>query len=280
MTNSFWQLIRPGLLAAVLFSMAVTALTAEQPPPWWRLANALLGTALVITGATAMNQVIERRRDFRMARTASRPLPSGRWATWQAVVFAAFFSLAGVGYLAVLEPPIVALLAALGWGVYVLVYTPLKHLSVWHLAVGAVSGALPVLLGAATAGALCDPLPLVLAGVVFFWQFPHTATIGWMYREEYARGGAKTPSVVDPSGRLSGRLALGGAFGLLLASLAPTTLLAVGWLYFTIASAAGLAHLILATRFLGKPSDTNTRILWRMSLVHLPILLTSLLVCK
>ncbi len=273
----YWRLIRPGLLLTVLFSMAIAALTADRPPPWPRLAHALLGTAMLIAGATAMNQLIERRQDANMARTASRPLPSGRATSRQVAAFAALGSLAGIGYLAVLEPPIVTLLAALSWSIYVLIYTPLKHASVWHLAVGAVVGAMPVMLGAATANAVFAPLSLALVGIVFFWQFSHTAAIGWIYREQYARGAVKVAAVVDPLGRLAGRLALFGAAGLLLASLVPAMLSTVGWPYVAVALPLGLAHLAFAAMFLSRPNDASARALWRISLAHLPILLTSLL---
>lgn len=275
--SSYWRLIRPGLLLAVLFSMTIAAMTAAEPPTWTRLANALLGTTLLIVGATAMNQLIEQRRDARMARTALRPLPSGKATARQVIVFAAIGSLAGVVYLAVMEPPLVTLLAASSWIIYVLIYTPLKRTSVWHVPVGAVAGAIPVLLGAATADTVFTPMSLALVGVVFFWQFPHTAAIGWIYRDQYARGEMKVASVVDPSGRLAGRLAFVGAVGLLLASLAPAMLPTIGWPYIAVALSLGLIHVAIAAKFLGRPTDANALALWRMSLVHLPVLLASLL---
>jgi heme o synthase len=275
--SAYWRLARPGLLAAMLFSMAIAALTADQPPPWPRLARALLGTSILIAGASALNQLMERRWDAAMERTASRPLPSGRLTVWQALTFAALASLAGIGYLAAMQTPAVTLLAASSWIIYVLIYTPLKRVSVWQPPVGAVAGAIPVLIGAATANAVFTPISLALVGIVFFWQFPHTAAIGWIYREQYARGGVKVASVVDPSGRLAGRLALVGAVGLLLVSIVPATRSTVGWPYVVIAVSLGLAHVVFASQFLGRPSDASARALWRISMVHLPTLLTTLL---
>ena len=278
--SPYWRLIRPGILSAVLFSMIIAALTAPEQPPWIRLVHAMLGTALLIAGATAMNQLIEQRPDARMARTASRPLPSRRLSARQAAVFAAFASLAGIGYLAAMEPPAVTVLAGLSWVIYVLIYTPLKRVSVWHIPLGAVAGAMPVLLGAATAGATFTPIALTLAGVLFFWQLPHTSAIGWTYRDQYASGEARVAAVVDPSGRLAGRLALFGAIGLLLTSLVPTALRTVGWPYLVIALSLGLTHSALAAKFLARPTDARARALWRMSLIHLPVLLASLLLTR
>ena len=68
--NVYRQLIRPGLLSAVLFSMAVAALTADDPPHWTRLLHAMLGTASLIAGATAFNQLLERRQDAQKLQSA------------------------------------------------------------------------------------------------------------------------------------------------------------------------------------------------------------------
>jgi heme o synthase len=272
-----WRLVRPGLLAAVLFSMAVAAAVVGAPTDWPRLAHVLLGTAAVIAGASAMNQVLERRSDASMTRTASRPLPAGTMTARQVALGAAALSLGGAGYLAATSPPSVTLLAAASWAIYVLVYTPLKPASVWHIGVGAVAGAIPVLLGAAAAGAPAAPTAIVLFAIVFFWQLPHTAAIGWLHREQYAAAGAKVAAVVDPSGRLAGRIAVVGAAGVLLASLVPVAFASVGWPYCVVSSVFGLLDLASAARFLRRPSDATARALWRISLVHLPALLASML---
>jgi heme o synthase len=277
--SAYWRLIRPGLLMTALFSMTIGALASAEPPPLAQLAHALLGVGLLIAGASAMNQLVERRLDASMKRTASRPLPTGRLTTWQAAVFAACASVAGVGWLAMVEPPAATILAMLGWIIYVLIYTPLKRRSVWHMPPGAVAGAIPVLLGAAMSGAMFTRTSLTLAGIVFFWQFPHTAAIGWIYRDQYACGEVKVAAVADPTGRLAGWLAFFGAAGLLLASLVPIALLTVGWPYLVIALLLGVTHAVVAAMFLADPTDAHARALWRMSLVHLPVLLTSLAIC-
>jgi heme o synthase len=273
----YWRLVRPGLLATVLFSMTIAAWTTPQPPAWPRLIHALLGTALLIGGASAMNQLVEQQSDAKMTRTASRPLPAGQLTSRHVAIFAILGSLVGIAYLAMLQPLVVTLLAALSSGIYVLIYTPLKRRSVWHILPGALAGAIPVLLGAATADAVLTPIALVLFGIVFFWQFPHTAAIGWIYREQYADSMTQVAAVADPSGRLAGRLAFLGAAGLLLVSLIPALLPIAGWPYAAMALSLGLAHLTLAVKFLRRPIDANARALWRMSLIHLLGLLLSLL---
>jgi protoheme IX farnesyltransferase len=144
--------------------------------------------------------------------------------------------------------------------------------------IGAVAGAIPILLGAATAEAILAPMSWALFGVLFFWQFPHTMAIGWIYREQYATSAVRVATVVDPSGRLAGRLALLGAACLLPVSLVPSILSLAGLTFGITALLSGMAHLALAARFAWRPNDATARALWRVSLAHLPLLLIVLVV--
>lgn len=272
--NQYWRLIRPGLLALVLFSMTVAALTAGQSlPEWPRLLHALAGTALVIVGAGAINQRIEWRSDAKMDRTAGRPLPSREMTPSWVATFGAAASMAGTAYLAVAVDATVAALAAGSWGVYVLIYTPLKSRTAWQTPVGALAGAMPMLMGAATADALGEPAAMGLFALVFCWQFPHTMAIAWIYRRQYAAAGVQVASVVDPSGRLAGRLAVGGAVCLLAVSLLPWMFASAGVGFAALAVFSGSVHIVFALRFLRQANDATARALWRAALVHLPLLL-------
>ncbi|MBN2475737.1 MAG: protoheme IX farnesyltransferase [Pirellulales bacterium] len=274
----YWQLIRPGVLAGVLFSTMVAALTAgPRVPPWPLLAHLLLGTGVLMAGAAAMNQLLEHRSDAKMVRTAGRPLPRQTLTARQVTAFAVVSSVAAAVYLATLTTMPVALMAVLSWAVYVLIYTPLKRVTCWQTPVGAVGGATPVLLGAAAAGAVLSPMSLVLFGLVLLWQFPHTMAIAWIYRRQYAAGGVRVATVVDPTGRLAGRLALLGAGSLLPVSLIPPVLGWVGWTFGVVAMLLGLAHLTAAARFSRHPEEGSALVLRRVSAMHLPVLLTALL---
>jgi len=275
----YWRLVRPGVLAAVLLSMFVAAVaTGEEMPPTAALIHALAGTASVVAGAMAMNQRFEGQSDAQMARTAERPLPAERLSSRQVTGFAVVCSVGGVVYLALAAAPAVVLLAVLSWILYVTIYTPLKQKTLLQTPLGAVAGAIPVLLGAATAEALLQPTAWALFGVVFCWQFPHTMAIAWRYRREYAASGVRVATVVDPSGRLAGRLAVLGAACLLPVSLVPYVCSAAGWTYGMAACVTGVAHLAAAARFARQRNDATARALWRVSLIHLPLLLAALAV--
>lgn len=272
----YLRLTRPGIVAMVLLAMLVAALVSGDAAPAGRIANVMGGTALVIVGAIALNQLIERWTDARMARTAPRPLPSGRLGPLEVAVFGAVTSAAGLAWLAALGDRVVLVLAAVSWTIYVLIYTPLKPRTGWQTPVGAVAGAMPVLLGAAAAGAASSVIALTLFAVIFFWQFPHAMAIAWLYREQFRRAGLRVWTVTDPSGRRAPAVALLGAVALLPVSLAPFLLGSLGKGYAVCAVICGLAYLEAAYQFYTQTEDRWARRLLRMSLVYLVALLAAL----
>jgi protoheme IX farnesyltransferase len=275
----YWRLIRPRIVGLVLAAMLVSAWTASETVPRCPpLLHALLGSAGVIVGAVAFNQRMECRSDSKMARTADRPLPSGRLTTGQVTRFGVLATLAGSMYLAVFGNFILLSLAILSWIFYVAAYTPMKKRSVWQTPVGAVAGAMPVLLGAAAVDAVESRLAWCLFGLVFLWQFPHSMAIAWLYRHEFAAAEVRVASVIDDSGRTAGRLAILGAALLLPESILPAFLSLTCWEYGVIAGILGIAYLWFSIRFYLAPTDQTARRLLRMSLVYLPLVFVMLLV--
>jgi heme o synthase len=276
----YWRLIRPRIVALVLAAMLVSAWTAApKTPHGLALFHALLGAAGVIAGAIAANARLESRSDGKMLRTADRPLPSGRLSLRQVTRFAVFSTILGLGYLVVFTNPRLVGLSLLSWMLYVAAYTPMKKRSIWQTPVGAVAGAMPVLLGAAAVDAPGSPLAWFLFGIVLFWQLPHSMAIAWLYRREFASAEVRVATVVDATGRTAGRIALLGVILLLPVSVLPAFLSLARWEYGTTAMVLGLVYFEFSRRFYVAPCDDSARRLLRMSLIYLPILLAALLIC-
>jgi len=279
--TEYLRLVRPRIVGMVLLAMGVAAYAApaapDALPPWRAVLHALLGTALVIAGAMALNQRLERRGDASMARTAARPLPARRLRGAQVTRFGLLLTAVGLVWLAAMCDVAVTALAAVSWAVYVLVYTPLKSRSVWQTPVGAAAGAMPVLLGAAAAGAFWTPMAAALFGIVFFWQLPHSMAIARLYREQFAAAGVKLATTTDPSGAVAGWIAVSGAGALLGVSIVPFLLGRAGWPYLAAAVVLGAAYLLAARRFLVARDERSARWLLTASLVYLPAVLLALL---
>ena len=263
-------------LVVVLAAGIVASWGQPQPQP---LLHAMIGTLLVAASASAANQWLERFRDARMARTSQRPLPAGRLTSGEVIAFAMATLLAGALDLIVFVNAAAAVCALVTWAVYVLAYTPLKTASVLNTAVGAVAGALPVLIGWTAVGAPLDQRALALLTILFLWQFPHFMAIAWLYRRDYAQGGYQMLTVVDPSGARAGRQAAIAALLLLPVSVVPAIASpGIGSLvYVTCGLLLGAGQLVYALRFWQQPNDLTARRLLRSSLVYLPTLLVMLM---
>lgn len=231
----------------------------------------LVGAGLLAASANALNQYIERPLDAKMSRTAARPLPTGRMAPLEAVVFGVVAVAMGTTLLALAVNFTTAALGLLSWFLYVAVYTPLKTRSTLNTAVGAVSGALPIVMGWTAGGGALNVTALGLFLVLFLWQFPHFMAIAWLCRDDYARAGYKMSTVVEPSGARAGAIAVAGAALLLPAALLPSiNTLFAAYDYATLAVALGAAQLVVATLFLWRRTDQSARRLLRASLLYLP----------
>lgn len=272
----FIELTKPRIATLVLITVGAAGYLASWAQPnLWLLANAMLGTALVAASASAMNHWLERRLDAQMPRTQRRPLASGRLKVGQAAPFAAATLGLGLLQLILVTGWIPASWATLTWISYVCVYTPLKTRTSANTAIGAVAGALPVLIGWTACGGTLDLRAATLFMIVYLWQFPHFMAIAWVYRRQYAGAGFRMLTVTDPSGRRAGVQAVLAALALVAVSLLPALLTPAVWggAYAAIAFLLGVVQLACAIRFCLQCNDQTARTLLRATLLYLPLLM-------
>lgn len=276
----YFELTKPRIALLELATVAVASIVAGLQS--WTLLHVLVGTALVAGSASALNQWLERDRDLLMGRTLRRPLPDGRLREWEVVVFGVVTVFAGVTYLICTVNLLTAGLGLLTWFLYVAVYTPLKTRTPVNTAVGAVAGALPVLMGFSAMGQPIGLKAATMFFIVFLWQFPHFMAISWIYRKDYRAAGFKMLTVVDPSGFRAGVQALANSLMLIPVSLIPVILPNTGsiFIYFGGALILGLIQLAYAVRFRIKPDDVSARHLLLANLVYLPSILMLLLLAS
>lgn len=241
------------------------------------LATVLVGVALVASGASALNMLLERDTDALMRRTRDRPLPSSRLQPADVLVFGMALTGAGLLELYFWSGPTAAAVAFATWASYVFVYTPLKRRTSLSTLVGAVPGALPPVIGWAAARGSVDPAALVLFAILFLWQIPHFLAIAWIYREDYARGGLPMLPVLDPQGHLTGRQAVSHSLALLFVSLAPAAAGMAGRAYLVGAVLLGMAMTGVALRAAILRTTPAARQLFLASIVYLPLLSALLL---
>ncbi len=236
------------------------------------LVNTLLGAVLVASGTATLNQWMERVWDGRMRRTAARPLPSGRLAAREALLFGILLSVTGGLYLALAVNALSALLAISTVLSYLLVYTPLKRKTPLCALLGAFPGAMPTLIGWAGASAKIDRQAWFLFAILFLWQFPHFLAIALMYRDDYDGAGYRMLPYFDRDFRFTRAEIVG--FTLILVV---TTMLPVvgrgGAVYLIAMALAGLFLLYHVARLARSTSKVLASRVVFASVIYLPVIL-------
>jgi heme o synthase len=247
----------------------------------WGLVESLFGIALVSCGASVMNQVIERKIDARMVRTAQRPLAAGRFSLLHGLALGMACFAAGALVLAWFTNPVTVLLTLLTGFTYVAVYTPLKRYTTLATFIGAFPGAMPPLLGWTAARGVIEWPAVALFAILFVWQFPHFMAIAWLYRDDYAKAGIRMLPVVQPDGWSTASEALIYAVLMIPVSAVPYYLHLTGPVYLVSAIVLGLVYLAYTIRFARITRAVTTaesrgyaRDLLRTSVIYLPLLLT------
>jgi protoheme IX farnesyltransferase len=272
-------LARPRL-AALGLAIVVLAFFIAEPSAVeaWLLACLLVGSLCALCGASALNQVLEREPDARMRRTANRPLPAGRVTPRAAAVYGMLLAAAGLAILAAGVNGLAAASAALGMAIYLAVYTPLKPVTSLSTVVGAVPGAIPVLMGWAAARGGFDLEAWILFTILFLWQLPHFLAIAWMYRADYQRAGFRMLSADDPDGLLTARQVINYGLVLIPISLVPAVAGLAGPVYFFGALVLSLYYLAAGLHMARERTGASARKLLKASVYYLPLLFALLAV--
>jgi protoheme IX farnesyltransferase len=290
--RSIWavlaDLVKARLTTLVLLTTYVGFYMGERGPMNFALMfHALAGTALVASGASALNQLLEREYDAKMRRTQNRPLPSGQLEPTTVMIFGGVCATAGLFYLALAVNFITSVIGAVTLVSYLFIYTPLKRVTWLNTAIGAVPGALPPVMGWTAARGELTGEGWALFAILAFWQMPHFFSIAWIYRDEYAKAGFKMLPVVDPHGRRTGQQVVSHTLALLVVSLSPFIFKMTGTIYLVGALILGTGYLWFAFQFLrqlrfarAELTLVRARQLFLASIIYLPLLLLVMVLDK
>jgi protoheme IX farnesyltransferase len=273
---AIWSQLAKARLSALVLLTAAAGYAVAPPVAegWWpRLGWACLGTGLAAASAAMLNQVAERRRDALMRRTAGRPLPAGHASAKVVFAVAVVLGYAGCAVLAQWTTLLAAGLAALNILLYVLLYTPLKPRTTFNTLVGAVTGAIPPVIGWTAATGTMAPGAWALFGILFVWQLPHFLALAWLYREDYAAGGFAMLPSRDPDGAITAQVCVLTSLLLVPIGLLGTLTGVAGVVYALTAVVGGAWLAWLSFAFLRVRSDARARTLFLASLAYLPVLL-------
>ena len=271
-------LLKPRITLMMMLTAAAGLYLAPVPVEPRRVLWLLVGTVMIVAGASALNMYLEREIDGRARRTRNRPLPAGRLrpavALWTGL-------LLGLGALPVLTfgvNRLTGLLGLIALVIYAAIYTPMKQRSPGALVVGAVPGALPPLMGWTAATGQLDLAGLSLFAILFLWQLPHFLAITLFRRDDYQTAGYKV--TVTEHGTLTAKVQI----VLYLAALCPVTLVLVplgvgGPLYLWTALLSGVVFFLVGVYGLRRAAGLRwARTLFSVSLLYLTVIMAALVI--
>lgn len=155
-----------------------------------------LGVLLIAISASALNQIQEIKLDSRMDRTHDRPVPAGRISLKNAAVFTIFCFMSGIFFIYKGGNVLAVIISVFTLFWYNVVYTYSKRITAFAVVPGALTGALPPLIGWVAAGGGMWDKPIVFIEFLFFiGQIPHFWLLILKYGEEYSKAGI--PALTD-----------------------------------------------------------------------------------
>lgn len=196
-TRDFVTLMKPRVMSLVVFTALVGLALAPGVPHPVLAAIALVAIAIGAGASGALNMAFDADIDARMGRTAQRPIPSGHVSREVALAFGTILAGGSVITLGMATNPLAAALLALTIGFYVVVYTlVLKRRTPQNIVIGGAAGALPPVVGWASATGTVTLEPVLLFTIIFLWTPPHFWALAILKRDEYRAAGVPMLPVV------------------------------------------------------------------------------------
>lgn len=200
--HGLYELTKPRLSLLSVFTASLGYLVHDPFRSDFTIFLCLtLGTALSAAGSAVLNQWMERKEDALMSRTRKRPIPANLVTAGSAFCFGLALCLVGLLVLWSGTNLWATFLTLSTIIIYLVLYTPLKKKSSWAIEVGAVSGALPPLVGWVAAAGGPTAYGWILFGILFAWQLPHFMAIAWNHRSDYSKGGFQLHKMGDEHGK-------------------------------------------------------------------------------
>lgn len=275
----YLELTKPRIVLLLLFT-TVTAMViaAGGIPELSILLPSLIGGALAAAGSSAVNQYIDRDMDAKMSRTARRPIPSGRIAPVNVLVFGVSLIVASVLVLGLWVNWLTSGLALAGAVYYVVLYTViLKRNTALNIVIGGGAGAIPVLVGwAAVTGALSIQA-WILFGIVFYWTPPHSWALALLVNSDYARAGVPMMPVARGE-NVTRRQILMYSVLLFVITLLPGTIDMLGAVYMTVAVILGVGLIWMAVSLIKVANKAVARKTYKYSTAYLAFLFLAMMI--
>ena len=284
--RAYIELTKPRIVILLVFTCLTSMVVATGAiPAADKLIFTLLGGALAAGGSSAINQFLDRELDAKMARTARRPIPSGRISARRALAFGAGLLVLSALVFGAFVNWLAAALALAGAFYYVVIYTVvLKRNTVVNILIGGGAGAMPALVGWAAASGGLELQAFILFAIIFYWTPPHSWALALLVNKDYAA--ADIPMMPVARGERATRVQiLFYSLQLALITLTPGLLWLLadaprflGSFYLAAAAWLGMILVWLAVRLLRRADKASARVLYKYSSMYLALLFLAMMV--
>lgn len=270
--RAYLELTKPRALAMIVFTSAVSYLiAATREIDLFHLALTAFGIMCAGGGSLALNQYMERELDGQMARTAGRPIPSGRVGAREAAVFSWTTMLFGYVFLWVFVNPLCAVATMVCGVSYNFMYTPMKRTSSFSSWVGAVPGGMLPIMGWVAVRGQLELGAWVLFSILILWQIPHALVISIRHQKDYAAVGMKQLPLIAPY-LTSARQMIINVLVLVPISVMPFFLNMTELIYPVTAMVLGFVLYVLVVRYAFQPTEKHAKWVFIALNAYLPLL--------
>jgi len=273
LAKNYLELTKLRIVLLLLFTTVTTmVIAANGIPKLDILIPTLIGGAFAAAGASAINQYIDRDMDAMMARTARRPIPSGRVTPLNALLFGMGLLAWSVLVLAMWVNWLTAVLALFGGLYYVILYTIiLKRNTVVNILIGGGAGAVPVLVGWAAVTGTVSFQAFILFAIVFYWTPPHSWALALLVNKDYTL--ANVPMMPVAHGEeATRRQILLYSVQLVLITLLPLPFRFLGGIYIVTAALLGIGMIYYAVKLIQKADGAAARTMYKYTTSYLAFL--------
>lgn len=276
----YMQLAKLRLSSLVVFSAVMAFMFEGSAVNWYAIAILALGGILVTSSANTINQIIERDSDKLMLRTQNRPLPTGELSILEATLFAGITAVSGIALLGYFFNPLSGLLGALSLLIYGFIYTPFKKVSPAAVFIGAIPGAMPLLIGSTAASGQISMAGMFLFTVQFLWQMPHFWSIAWILNDDYSKGGFRL--LPGAEGKTRDTALQNIPYLVMLLLIVPIAFYTglIGMYAMMVSLIAGMIYLYAGFQLCIDLSDKSARKLMFASFLYIPIVLITFIADK
>lgn len=266
---NYYLITKPGIIMGNLVTLAAGFLLASKgQTDYWLFFQTLLGLALIMASACVFNNYIDRQVDAKMERTKNRSLVSGAISPLHAILYATLLGVLGGIVLAIFTNMLTVFVAAVGFFVYVVLYSYWKCHTIYGTAIGSVAGAIPPVVGYCAVSNHFDAGALILFTMLVLWQMPHFFSIAVYHLVDYTAAGIPVLPIKKGMFRTKVHMVI-YIISFILAAALLTVFKYTGFIYLAVAVGMGLAWLYLSVKGFHSENDQ----LWGKQMFRLSLVL-------